>query len=980
MAAKKLNAEQIKAIEHDRGPLLVIAGAGTGKTTVVTERVCRLIEKGSVSINEILALTFTEKAAREMEERVDIALPYGYTNMWIMTFHSFCDQILREEALHIGLDPRFKLASEAEATQLVRQHIYDFELDYFRPRGNPTKFISAMLTHFSRLQDEDVSVKKYLDYANSLENTNGESEKSEAAEILELAKAYKTYEELKISEGVMDFGDLIVKTLELFRTRPNVLARYQKQFRYVLVDEFQDVNFSQYQLAKILAGSSANIMATGDDDQSIYRFRGAAVSNILQFRRDYPESKMVVLTKNYRSTQTILDHAYNLIRFNNPDRLEVVENIDKKLISSAKTQKGEPIQFIHAQKLENESEYVGQEIQNLVENGYDYGDIAILVRANNHADGFLKAFDRLGIPYQFLGPGKLFKEPEIVDLISYLKVLYDPEDSLSLYRVLNFKHFNLKERDLAAILSYSKKYNLTLFEACEELDKIKISKSTKDKIEEILSLINTHLRKMRDETAGQILYDFLDKTGYLKTLLRPDTPNVQKSADNISRLFDKLKGYEVQHDDASVAAVVDWIELSLELGESPLTAGEDWTQVNAVNILTVHAAKGLEFPVVFLVNLVSERFPTRARSELLPIPVDLIAETLPSGNFQLQEERRLFYVGMTRAKDRLYFTASDYYGKEKRKKKLSQFIFEALGSDVVSQEGVASQQLSLVDYKNNHKLKKRKERKDSLTHHHVHYLSYSQINTFQLCPLHYKLRYILNIPTPPAAELSFGSSMHAALRDFYAAVKAGVKPTQSLIIDCLKDNWIRLGYQSKTHETTVYQSAEKMLTQYFKKRFEPDKFPLLLEHPFVIPLLKNEGKKKIQLKIGGTMDRVDKTKGGIEIIDYKTVENVPSQKDVDKNMQLTLYALAATKIKEPPFLGLKPEQIKLSLYYFEEQKKITTTRTKVQLRQLEDELFSLKAQIESSDFSCSGHYYCLNNCEYAMFCSEDLARQNAIHS
>jgi len=971
VASKKLNAEQIKAIEHDRGPLLVIAGAGTGKTTVVTERVCRLINKGSINPNEILALTFTEKAAREMEERVDIALPYGYTNMWIMTFHSFCDQILRQEALHIGLDPRFKLASESETTQLIRQHIFDFDLKYFRPRGNPTKFISAMLTHFSRLQDEDVSAKKYLNYAKRIKKTDLKSEKFEAAEILELAKAYKTYEELKISEGVMDFGDLIVKTLELFRSRPNVLARYQKQFRYILVDEFQDVNFSQYQLAKILAGKSANIMATGDDDQSIYRFRGAAVSNILQFRRDFPKSKMVILTKNYRSTQTILDHAYNLIRFNNPDRLEVVENIDKKLVSSAKKQ-GESIRFIHAQKLENEVETVGHEIQKLVENGYEYGDIAILVRANNHADSFLKTFDRFGIPHQFLGPGKLFKEPEIVDLISYLKVLYNPEDSVSLYRVLNLKHFNLKERDLVAILSYSKKYNLTLFEACENFDEIKIKKVTKDKINEILVLINTHLKKMKDETAGQILYDFLDKTGYIKSLLRPDTPNVQKSADNISRLFDKLKSYEAQHDDASVPAVVDWIELSLELGESPLSAGEDWTQVNAVNLLTVHAAKGLEFPVVFLVNLVSERFPTRIRSELLPIPESLIAETLPAGNFQIQEERRLFYVGMTRAKERLFFTASDFYGEAKRKKKLSQFIFEALGTNATSQEGTVNQQLSLEDFKNNHKPEKNK---NTFTHH-VHYLSYSQINTFQLCPLHYKLKYILKIPTPPTSQLSLGTSMHAALRDFYASVKAGVKPTKSLIINCLKDNWISLGYQSKKHETDVYQKAEKMLTQYFKKHFYPDKLPLLLEHPFVIPLEKNNGSQKIQLKIGGTMDRVDHMSDGIEIIDYKTGEKVPNQKEVDKNMQLTIYALAATKIKEPPFFDLKPNQIKLSLYYFEEQKKITTTRTKAQLIQLEDELFDIKAQIEASDFSCSGHFYCHNNCEYAMFCSEDLARQS----
>jgi len=964
MAPKILNDEQKKAIEHDQGPLLVIAGAGTGKTTVVTERVCRLIEKGSASPGEILALTFTEKAASEMEERVDIALPYGYTNMWIMTFHSFCDQLLRQEALHIGLDPRFKLLSEAEAIQLIRKNIYEFELDYFRPRGNPNKFISAMLSHFSRLQDEDVDPKAYLKYTEGLNN----GDELDIKEKKELSAAFKKYEDLKIAEGVMDFGDLIVKTIELFRTRSNVLSRYQAQFRYLLVDEFQDVNFAQYQLAKLIAGKKANIMATGDDDQSIYRFRGAAVSNILQFRQDYPKSQMVVLTQNYRSTQSILDRAYDLIRFNNPDRLEAVENIDKKLVASA-TKDGPVPQFIHTQKGDMEAEMVGHEIQNLVDKGYEYGDIAILVRANNHAESFMQAFDRLGLPYQFLGPGKLFKEPSVSDLISYLKVLYDVEDSVSLYRVFSIKHIEINERDLAFVLSYAKKYNLSLFEACEQIDELKIGSDSKDKIKKIISLINDHLKRMRDETAGQILYDFIDKTGYIRSFLNPDTPNLQKSAENISRLFDKLKSYEVEHENASVEAVVDWIELSSELGESPLTAGEDWTQANAISLLTIHAAKGLEFPVVFLVNLVSERFPSRARSELLPIPEALITETLPSGDFHLQEERRLFYVGMTRAQKRLYLTASDYYGEAKRKKKLSQFIFEALGSEVSSEERQVSHQLSLVE---NGPTPVKAKGKPSP--HHVHYLSYSQINAFETCPLHYKLRYILKIPTPASAALSFGSSMHAAMKDFYASAKAGMKPTKKLILDCLHDNWIKLGYLSKSHEQDAYLGAKKLLEEYFEKQFKKDKLPELLEHPFAIPLFQKQGKKTVQLKVGGTMDRVDAVDGGIEIIDYKTGEKVPSQREVDKNVQLTIYALAATKINSPPFIDLKPENIKLSLYYFEEQKKITTTRSHIQLNELEQHLFEIKKQIEASDFSCSKHYFCQNNCEYSMFCEADMAK------
>src|SRR5258708_37454957 len=250
---KKLNKEQLQAIRHGSGPLLIIAGAGTGKTTVITERVKYLIEKGLAKPEEILALTFTEKAVREMEERIDVALSYGYTNMWVLTFHSFCERVLRQQALHIGLDPKFKLTTEAETVQLIRQNLFKFKLNYFRPLGNPYKFIGGMIQHFSRLQDEDISP---IDYVNWLKKQKTKEEKYE-----ELANAYRTYEELKIQNGLMDFGDLITKTLKLFRDRPNILREYQKKFKYILIDEFQDTNYAQNCLAILLTqNKTQNIM------------------------------------------------------------------------------------------------------------------------------------------------------------------------------------------------------------------------------------------------------------------------------------------------------------------------------------------------------------------------------------------------------------------------------------------------------------------------------------------------------------------------------------------------------------------------------------------------------------------------------------------------------------------------------------------------------------------------------------------------
>ena len=552
MTDLKLNKEQLIAINHGSGPLLVIAGAGTGKTTVITERIKNLIVTNVARPQEILALTFTEKSAREMEERVDIAVPYGYTQMWISTFHAFCDRILRNEALAIGLSPSYRLLTETESIQILKNNLFSLGLSYFRPLGNPNKFIGGMLQHFSRLQDEDIAPIDYVKWARlKVKSQKSKLERQETEKYRELAGAYQEYQELKTKEGVLDFGDLIAAALELFRSRPAILKRYQDQFKYILVDEFQDTNFSQNELAILLAGKRANITAVCDDDQSIYRFRGAAVSNVMQFTKHFPKAKVVTLTANYRSTQEILDKSYKLIQNNNPDRLEVKEKIDKKLIAQRKV-KSTPVELLYADRVENEADSVARKIQELTsgkkkEESYDYKDFAILVRANSHAEPFTRAFSRLGIPYQFLGPGQLFRQSEVLDLISYLKVLDNFENSVSLYRVLSMEHFGIPARDIAALLNYSKRFNVSLFEACEQTDKISVSGDSKDKVKKFVEMVDRHLGQAREKTAGQILFYFLQDSGILQNLVKVQDAKGERRVQNISRFFEKLKTYETEH-------------------------------------------------------------------------------------------------------------------------------------------------------------------------------------------------------------------------------------------------------------------------------------------------------------------------------------------------------------------------------------------------------------------------------------------------
>ena len=907
----ELNYEQQAAVEFGEGPLLIIAGAGTGKTTVVTERIKHLIASGRAKPQEILALTFTEKASREMETRVDIALPYGVTQMWISTFHAFCDRVLRAEAINIGIDPGYKLMTEAETILFFRKHLFQFDLKEYRPLGNPNKFITGMIQHFSRLKDEDVTPQEYLKFGKN-----------------ELSLAYQKYEELKVKESVADYSDLISQTLRIFRTRPAILKRYQQQFTYILIDEFQDTNFAQNELAVLLAGKKKNITVVGDDDQAIYRWRGAAISNIIQFRKTFPKVKIVVLTKNYRSTKEILDRSYDLIQINNPDRLEVAQKLDKKLESMRRI-KGSAIEVLYAERVENEAELVAKKIAELKPT--KWSDVAILVRANNHAEPFARVLSRSGIPYQFLGPGQLFRQPEIKDLIAYLKVLYNFEDNVAMYRVLSADIFSIPPREIASLLNYSRKYGISLFEACE--------KSELESVKKIVAIIQKHLGLIKKETAGQILYYFLEETGLLKQWASYKSAKEEKIAENIAKFFNKVKTYEVEHEDASVFTVVDWIDLSMTLGESPLAADLDWSENNAVNILTIHSAKGLEFPVVFLVNLVSARFPTNERKEQISIPDALVKEILPTGDYHEEEERRLFYVGMTRARDQLFFTGAKYYGEGKREKKLSPFIAEALGEKEIKIINNETKQLLLIDWQ------KKEEQEIKPIRQTVSYLSYSQLNSFITCPLQYRYRYILRIPVPPSAALTFGDTIHKVMRAFYTLKH----PAKQELLKLLDDNWSHIGYGDKKYEEKMKRHGRELLTGFFDKGYDPKCIPTALEEPFRITITPT-------LTLGGKIDRIDTLKDGtIEIIDYKTGTAL-KVRDPKKDFQLTVYAMASENKK-----------VIVSFYFFEGQTKIYATRTKEQFIAAKEEIAKRADEISRSDFQPTPGKHC-DFCEFRLIC------------
>lgn len=960
-----LNKDQKAAVQHKSGPLLVVAGAGTGKTRVITERIKYLIKTKKISPNDVLAVTFTEKASQEMLGRLDEVMPLGYEEPWIYTFHAFADRILRNEGLEIGLDSSYKIIPYPQQWLLLRQNLFDLDLKYFRPLGNPTKFISTILKFISRLQDENISPEELEKYAKSLkesENSSGEDLKEEKERFLELAYIYKKYTDFKLQNSKMDFGDLINWSIKLFSERPNILKKYQKQFKHVLVDEFQDTNYAQYELIKLLCPTkefggakkvkggvgTRSLLVVGDDSQSIYKFRGAAVSNILEFQKDYPSAKMITLLTNYRSTQKILDPAYKLVKNNNPDTLESKLGISKKLNSIRKSAKSPTRSIVpHAVQLktaEDEVEFVVLKMLELLgrEPELSYKDFAILARANNHLDAFVFALRKYGLPYQLVGNRGLYDREEIRDMLALLRVITNPSDSVSLYRALNIDVFEVNSDVVSKILATVRYEKKSMWEV--------VSNSTDGFVEEFAKIIREFQDKITERSPTDMLHELVNTTGYLHRFVLNETVENQLSIQNLNLLLDRIKRFEIDYRDdtkeiPTIIDFLDYIDLMIDAGESPAQAQIE--DIDTINLMTVHASKGLEFPVVFMVNLVGGRFPTRDRKDLIRVPDELIKETLPVGNAHLQEERRLFYVGMTRAEKYLYLVSAKNYGGKR----------DASISGYIEETGLKVEEFDVVGDKKQESLfgvgsEFRSPKAQKVQKHIPTSLSYSKISDYNVCPLKYRYRYVLNVPTAPSHALSFGITIHDTLRDFHAAQIVKDKVTLKELLSFYEKNWHPLGYLDAKHRDVRFESGKKLLRDYYKNNKDLKAKPLALEKSFVI--------KIGGIKFYGRIDRIDPLKdGGVEIIDYKT-GNTKDQKQVDKDDQVAFYAIAAKE-------ALKMDPKKMTMYFLEGGKKVSTTRTEKDLEKKKKEVGDVIKKMKSGDFKATPGMHC-TWCDFKEVC------------
>ena len=969
----KLNKEQKEAVVHKQGPLLIVAGAGTGKTTVITQRIVHLIEKGEVKPEEILAVTFTEKAAAEMEERVDVLLPYGYADLWISTFHSFCERVLRDYALNIGLPADFKVLDNTTAWLLIRQNFDKFELNYYKPLGNPTKFIQALISHFSHCKDQGIYPEDYLEYAEKLKTRDDLPEDDETERIREVANAYHVYQRLLLENGYLDFGDLINYCLKLFQKRPLILKKYREKFKYILVDEFQDTNWAQYELVKILAEPKKNLTVTADDDQMIYLWRSASFNNIIQFSKDFPKAKKISLVKNYRSNQNILDLAYKFIKANDPDRLEYVNKINKKL--SAQKQGQGAIEHIAARSLEREVDKTIAKILEILKKDKEasYNDFAILVRANDWANPFIKALERTGLPYQFLASRGLYSKPVILDVISYFKLLDNYHESPAVYRILNLAVFEIPAEDIMKLTQYSYKRTKSLYEAMEELPLIPgISSKTQEKIAFISGLIKRHSVLARGKSVSEILVAFLEDTGYLKQLIKEDS---KEDLDLLNQFYKRIKSFEEAAIEPTLNNFMQEINLEIESGEQGKLAFDPEQGPEMIKIMTIHGAKGLEFKYVFLVNMVDKRFPTIRRKELIELPDDLIKDIKPLGDVHLQEERRLCYVAITRAKKGIYFTSAEDYGGQ-RKKKLSRFMIE-MGYQEKSESKNQKSENGLLEKKQAPAKIKQKPMPDYLPDH----FSFSQLAAFAKCPLQYKFAFILRVPARGRAVFSFGKTMHNTFYDFlkYANEKQASKQSDLFgykeknasagektaanpvsfdrLAEIYEKNWIDEWYENKKQKEEYYKLGKKIIKDFYKEFSKNPPKVLKINDSFALEMPFN-------LKIGeynlyGVVDRIDEKQGGAVIIDYKTGNSKDKLSSDDKE-QLLIYQIAAEEI-----FKLKPKE--LVYHYLNDNKKISFLGAEKEKEQLKEKIIQEIEEMKKSQFKPTPGWQC-GFCDFKDIC------------
>lgn len=608
---EKLNPMQQKAVLQQDGPVLLLAGAGSGKTGALTVRIAHMVENGIKPWN-ILAITFTNKAAKEMRERVNGLVGETARDIWISTFHSSCVRILRQEIQYLDYDTRFSIYDMDDQEKIMKECFK--QLDYSLTEKNYT--VRTAMAMISKQKDELIGWQEYAAQVDK-----------EDLRAVKTARVYEVYQKALKKNNALDFDDLIFKTVQLFRQHPNVLEKYQERFKYIMVDEYQDTNTSQYEFIRLLAAKYKNLCVVGDDDQSIYGWRGANIRNILDFEKDFDNAVVIKLEQNYRSTKNILEAANSVI-CNNEARKE------KTLWTENET--GGILHIYKADNEYDEARFVAERTMEAVQNGRRYGDCAVLYRTNAQSRALEDQLVKRNIPYRLFGSVRFYERKEIKDIISYLKVLDNPLDTIALRRIINVPKRGIGETSIDKVAVFAQEQGIGFYEALNRLDEIPSLKTRMKKFLDFYTMLEDIKGLQEDLSIVELIDAIVKRTGYMQLLKAEGTEEALNRIENIDEFINKAAEYEKEDPEGGLSGFLEDIALIADI--------DSYEDVdNSVALMTLHTAKGLEFPQVFMVGLEEGIFPS-------------YRSIMYGGAKEIEEERRLCYVGITRAKEELYIS------------------------------------------------------------------------------------------------------------------------------------------------------------------------------------------------------------------------------------------------------------------------------------------------------------------------------------
>jgi DNA helicase II / ATP-dependent DNA helicase PcrA len=978
-----LNAQQRAAVLHDEGPLLVIAGAGTGKTRVITERIRYLLEtQPDLAGEQILGLTFTEKAAGEMKWRVSQTVGERGQKVQLSTFHAFCATILSE------LEPATRVLDQVDHWILLRRNLRLLQLDRFRRLSEPGQFLGDFVKFFSRCQDELVTPDVYQAYADGLSAqarramAPGSTLEPDAAHLLaeeaarqqEIARAYRASEKLLREGRLLTFGSMILDAVRQIDADPEFAARLRERFRYILVDEFQDTNIAQLELLWRLAEGHRNIVAVGDDDQAIYRFRGASFGSFQIFIQKFSgtdkkaaaSSPVLALTQNYRSCERVLRVANQVISLNEKSDL-----FPKKNLTASKPL-GEKIRIVELISAAQEARWVASEIARLHAAKAEWRSFAVLYRSHTHRNLLVQELSKRRIPFVIRNLS-ILENTLVRDLIAYLRLIAAPSDDVAAARVLAMPGWNFTPADLVRLAERAAKtrgnalWDALLATTTDIALAQGLSKDARGS--ELVEFVARMRKRSRKLSAAEL---FAELAGELDL-------GVQAGPDfrvYHERLAQFIREWEPKSETKRLTEFVEYLDLFQQAG-GQISLTEEMGK-DAVQLMTVHAAKGLEFDHVFILRLTRGAFPIYSKKPVLEFPDDLMKEARPRGDFHIQEERRLFYVALTRARERLTLTAV----VDNKRNKPSTFLDDIIENAALTRRDIerlapppeseaAAQQITVEAEaspeqgqselfgasKTNAKVFSEIARWAREFHPPVPeplQLSASAIDTYKTCPQKYLFSTLWKLRSGPHAAMSFGSVMHTTIKHFLAEVRKGRTVAFEEVVTIFEREWTPAGFEDDYQQEGYKQDGIEQLRIFHSGMTAAPQEIEAQEKTFELPMEDN-------IVVTGRIDQINRFgEGEREIVDYKTGRPRTAE-DARKDFQLSIYALAATEILE-----FVPGR--LVFHYLADNSRVETSRDEKDLKKTRQAILETAANIRAGEFAPDPGLFKCRNCAFRPIC------------